>query len=45
MVKNETAVPRMDIKSNGRLPYLSDNRPMIGVERNWQIENDANNNP
>lgn len=36
--KNEAAVPMMEMRSMGRRPYLSDKRPMMGVEMNWQIE-------
>jgi hypothetical protein len=45
IIKNDTAVPAIEINSRGRLPYLSDSRPIIGVEINWQIENIANKSP
>lgn len=34
ITKNEAAVPVIDIKRSGFLPYLSDNLPIIGVEIN-----------
>jgi hypothetical protein len=43
--KKEIAVPIIDINSKGFLPYLSDIRPIIGVEINWQIENEAKRSP
>ena len=45
MVKNDAAVPKIEISKRGRLPYLSDSRPIIGVAKNWQIENIANKSP
>lgn len=37
-MKNERTVPMIEIINSGRLPNLSDMRPMIGVARNAQIE-------
>ena len=34
VIKNDIAVPRIDMINNGLRPYLSDNLPMIGVEIN-----------
>jgi hypothetical protein len=34
IVKKDAAVPIIEIRSNGLLPYLSDNLPIIGVEIN-----------
>ena len=45
MRRNEATVPLSEIMSNGRLPYLSDSLPMIGVDKNWHKENVANNRP
>jgi hypothetical protein len=45
VIKKDTAVPIIDKRSMGRLPYLSDSRPIIGVETNWHIENIAKSNP
>jgi hypothetical protein len=45
IVIKDAAVPKIEIRSKGFLPYLSDNRPIIGVETNWQTENMANKRP
>ena len=34
IMRNESAVPRIEIISKGFLPYLSDILPIMGVERN-----------
>jgi len=44
-IKKETAVPKIDEIRRGRLPNLSERRPMIGVEINWHIEKIAKSNP
>ena len=45
IMAKEITVPAMDAMSSGFLPNLSDNRPIIGVERNWQMEKRENNRP
>lgn len=45
MRKKEAAVPMIEMRSMGRRPYLSDKRPMMGVEMNWQIEYSAKRRP
>lgn len=45
MIKNEIAVPKIEMIRRGLLPYLSDILPMMGVEMNWQIENNENKSP
>lgn len=38
IIKKDKAVPPSEIIRRGLLPYLSDNLPIIGVERNWHNE-------
>lgn len=45
IIKKDKAVPEMDKRSIGLRPYLSDKRPMMGVEINWHMEKRANSNP
>jgi hypothetical protein len=45
IVKKDAAVPSIEIRSIGRLPYLSDNLPISGVDINWQIEKVAKLRP
>src|SRR3989339_862297 len=45
MTKNESAVPNNDKSNIGLRPYLSDKRPIIGVEKNWQTEYKAKRRP
>lgn len=34
IIKNDATVPKIEVTNKGRLPYLSDKRPIIGVDAN-----------
>lgn len=44
-IKNEITVPTIEIIRSGRLPYLSEKRPITGVAMNEQTEKMENNMP
>ena len=45
IVRNEITVPISEMTKSGFLPYLSENLPITGVDRNWQRENKENSKP
>jgi hypothetical protein len=45
IIRKERAVPVIEIIKRGFRPYISDKRPITGVDKNWHTENKANNSP